>query len=601
MIVPMKKVVLLAVASEQTDALAALRNLGVMQIEPGKKSSPGTAELQETLAESRRALQAIEKAAGDSAPPVASGKNKSCGSGAEVLEMAAKLSGCQEKLTGESDALEQRLRRLAVWGEFDRSLIAKLEAAGVNVYLCVANNALYEEARQLEGFECRLISSESKLRRFVLAGMGSVDPEKFGAVRLAEDDDPATLRSRQQKNRERNDKISAELRKLAKRLPAARHRISELESELEFRRAEDALGNAEAVVYLRGYVPAPEIEKLRAEAAAHGWGLLITDPKSDDTVPVLIRESRFTRIVKPLFDFLGVLPGYREMDVSGGVLIFFTIFYAMIIGDAGYGLLFLSAAIVADFKFRSKPAAKMPIRLFMLLSVATIIWGALCGNYFGMAHIPWTDKPFPGLKWLTDPATKNTTIQTFCFFLALAQLGSGRIWRAIHDGNMRAFVRNLGWTLILAGNFILTLRIIVWPGDFPVYMYYLYGVGLAMVLLCDVDWKDPAAIFQFPFSIIGSFTDVLSYIRLFAVGMAGSCIAASFNSMGMDVAKASPWFIIFGVATILCGHLLNIALGIMGVLVHGVRLNTLEFSNHTGLSWSGQKFKPFTHSNSEEK
>ena len=121
-----------------------------------------------------------------------------------------------------------------------------------------------------------------------------------------------------------------------------------------------------------------------------------------------------------------------------------------------------------------------------------------------------------------------------------------------------------------------------------------------MVASTGVDWKNPADIFQFPFSIIGSFTDVLSYIRLFAVGMAGACIAQSFNGMGMDVAKASPWFIVFGVLVMLFGHLLNLALAMMSVLVHAVRLNTLEFSNHVGLTWSGQKYTPFKNNNPKQ-
>ena len=139
----------------------------------------------------------------------------------------------------------------------------------------------------------------------------------------------------------------------------------------------------------------------------------------------------------------------------------------------------------------------------------------------------------------------------------------------------------------------MTLKIIVWPGELPILSYWLYGIGAVLVFICAVDWKNPAAIFQLPFDFIGSFTDVLSYIRLFAVGMAGVAIAQSFNGMAMDVMKSSPWFIIFGILIIIFGHVLNLALGFMGVLVHAVRLNTLEFSNHSSLTWSGSKFKPF--------
>ena len=124
-------------------------------------------------------------------------------------------------------------------------------------------------------------------------------------------------------------------------------------------------------------------------------------------------------------------------------------------------------------------------------------------------------------------------------------------------------------------------------------MYCLYGAGLALVVVCAVRWTDPAAVFQFPFDVIGSFTDVLSYIRLFAVGMAGASIAMTFNSMAVDVARISPYCVILGVLVVLIGHALNLALCVMSVLVHAIRLNTLEFSNHSGLTWSGAAFHPF--------
>ena len=147
--------------------------------------------------------------------------------------------------------------------------------------------------------------------------------------------------------------------------------------------------------------------------------------------------------------------------------------------------------------------------------------------------------------------------------------------------------------LIVWGNFFLTVRLIVYPGEFPKFMYALYGAGLLLVMVCGVNWKNAAAIFQFPFDIIGSFTDVLSYIRLFAVSLAGACIAGSFNGMGFNMGDVSVWLVPAGLLVAAVGHVLNIALALLSVLVHGVRLNTLEFSNHTGLSWSGQAFEPF--------
>ena len=284
-------------------------------------------------------------------------------------------------------------------------------------------------------------------------------------------------------------------------------------------------------------------------------------------------------------------------------MIFFTIFYAIIIGDAGYGIVFGIASLLGLSAARKKPALKRPMQLFLILSIAATIWGALCGSWFGLSEIPGTDIKIPGLECFRDFASssaKQANIQFFCFILAVIQLSTGRIWRALRERNWRACGQHLGWILIIWGNFFLTIRLIVYPGEFPEFMYALYGVGLLLVMLCGVNWKNAADIFQFPFDIIGSFTDVLSYIRLFAVGLAGACIAGSFNGMAFDLSSVSAWLIPAGIMVALVGHLLNIALALLSVLVHAVRLNTLEFSNHSGLSWSGQSFNPFKKSNKFE-
>ena len=585
MIVPMKKVLLLALESDSRNALEALRDAGVMQIVQASRNSDDTQQIIEKRSRAERILMELEKQECISA-------EKCSLTGAEVLEKAA--AAIERRNTADSDAekIRRRLLRLEPWGDFKRSTIEELKAKGVYAVLCEGNDEKFAAAQELEGFCCREISNTGHIHYFVLLGTTQPDPERFAGITLAEDDDPAVLREQLAAVKASEEAAVKELQVLASCTDALKKEIGSFDSSLEFQQAADALTEAGAVVYLTGFVPVPDIEVIRETARKNGWGLLITDPAETDIVPVLLKDNKFTRIIKPLFDFLGVLPGYREMDVAGGVLIFFTIFYAMIIGDAGYGMIFLLAGLAGKWIFRSKPAMKTPLNLLILLSVATVIWGALGGSWFGIPGIP-------GLKCLTDPAVKEANTQFFCFLLAFIQLAFGRIWRAVHEGSIKAYVRHIGWAIVIFCNFILTVKIIVWPGAFPAVMYIPYGIGLLMIMLADVNWKDPADCFQFPFNIIGSFTDVLSYIRLFAVGMAGGCIAASFNGMGLDIFKASSWYIPFGILAILCGHLLNIALGFMSVLVHGVRLNTLEFSNHTGLSWSGQKFKPFKKNNME--
>lgn len=594
MIVPMKKVTLLALGTEQDEALTALRGLGVMQVETIRSTASENAQqLAEELSEATRVTGELEKLLRENGGATPQGKPRS---GAEALEEAADLLGKRDRFAGELENIRQRQKALAVWGEFNRDTLTALEEKGIHVHLCCGNEKQYEAATALDEVECRSISENSGRIFFVATTLRDLEPDALPEIRLGAEDNPPELRRRAGELELKLQAVGEELNALLASLPAAQRRVQTLESELEYARVHDSLAEHGAVVSLSGFVPEPEIEKLRAAAREHGWGLLITDPAPGDAVPTLLRESKFSRVISPLFQFLGISPGYDEIDVSGGVLVFFTIFYAMIIGDAGYGLVFLLGTLLTKWKFRNNRAAVLPLRLMTVLSIAAIVWGVLTNNYFGTAPLPRLS-----LRFFTQPDVKDANVQAFCFALAVAQLSLGRIWRAIHDGNLRSVGRNLGWMLILWGNFFLTLRLIVWPGEFPTYMYWLYGAGLVLVICCDINWKNVADIFQFPFNIIGSFVDVLSYIRLFAVGMAGYYIAASFNGMGVSIWKASPYFLLFGVLVILFGHLLNLGLCALSVLVHGVRLNTLEFSNHVGLSWSGSNFKPFTnHKKSEE-
>ena len=596
MIVPMKKVTLLAQSENERAALELLRDLGVMQIVPTENHSTAAQNSADLLAAARRTCQQLDSIRPEDAETSDSG---SAERGKAIVAEADSLFERRIELEMEISVLKQRLDRLAVWGDFKQKTLGELRAKGVEVILCSGSKDEFEKAKSIENLTVFPIRENRSMVDFAAVASGNIPEEVIAELpvfRLADDDDPALLRREFDRAGKLLKDIEKTLIALSSETGSMDRYCRKLSDSAEFDRVADAMSEYGSISVLNGFVPAPEIEAVRSAAAENGWGLLIVDPGEEDDVPVLLENNRFTRIVKPLFDFLGIAPGYREIDISGGVLIFFTIFYAIIIGDAGYGVLFGLIALLGLRGAAKKPALKPPMKLLLVLSIAATIWGALCGSWFGLSRIPGTGIAIPGLECFRDFASstaKQANVQFFCFLLAVLQISTGRIWRAIRERSWRALIQHLGWILIVWGNFFLTVRLIVYPGEFPVYMYYLYGIGLAMVIVCGVNWKNPADVFQFPFDIIGSFTDVLSYIRLFAVGLAGACIAGSFNDMAFDVGSVSALLIPAGILVALAGHLLNIALAFLSVLVHAVRLNTLEFSNHVGLSWSGQSFNPF--------
>jgi V/A-type H+-transporting ATPase subunit I len=334
----------------------------------------------------------------------------------------------------------------------------------------------------------------------------------------------------------------------------------------------------------------------------------------------------------PLFDFIGVQPGYRENDVNAFFCLFFPIFFGMIVGDAGYAVIFLLLALAGKHLFRNKPQAKMPLNLFIMLSCAAFIWGWLNGSWFG---IPLDVLPqwMRGWTLLSDPANSSLArqiaestnlikpdmpdsakmvvygklsdkfVQYICFLLAALHLGSARIFK-FFDEITRSWLAlgHLGWACLIIANFFLAVSLIVFPGTFPATLgYSLYGGGLILILATIRG----EACLNLPFALTGSFVDVLSYIRLFAVGLSGAYIAENFNKMALMLLDLFPgyWIIAGFIAmglVMLAGHLLNIALGFLSVMVHGIRLNTLEFSNHVEMQWAGFKFRPFANPENTE-
>ena len=605
MIVPMKKVMLLALLENKEEALHTLRDLGVMQIQLNDQFSERTNADTDKLRRVRQQLVALNQVIQDEKLDI-SRTVGSVAEGEKVLQLSEEIFSQISNLKSEAVELQHRIEAISMWGDFDRQLLDELSQKGVQILLCCGSSDEFAKISAQSDVDCREISRNGGKVAFVVMSAGNIlDPAAYPVVNLAQDDDPRKLKKS-------FEQISGKLKSLHKELFAAAGKIHSLEllseellNVVNFDQVRDSLEEHGPIVVLSGFVPEPEMEKIASAAKSHGWGFLADDPDEEEDVPVLLKDNRFTRMIKPLFDFLGVVPGYRELDVSGAVLVFFTIFYSIIIGDAGYGVIFLLLAIFGNMAAKKHPVLKLPMRLLMILSVATIVWGALCGSWFSMEFIPGTKKAFPALECFKNFATdtaKQANVQLFCFILAVAQLSTGRIWKALRERNWRSTGEHLGWILIIWGNFFLTVRLIVYPGEFPVFMYYLYGSGLLLVMLCGVRWNQVVDVFQFPFNIIGSFTDVLSYIRLFAVGLAGACIAGSFNNMAFDVCQVSKYLLPAGVLVVLIGHGLNLILAMLSVLVHAVRLNTLEFSNHTGISWSGQSFKPFkkTTNKSEE-
>ena len=621
MIIPMKLVTLLCLEQDRSAAVDALAGLELMQL--CRTAAPATkdvASLSAQLAECERVIGIVRSAPAmknpPAAPEVADG---------ELVAYVSKLISGKVAAFKEQERLQHDLNLLAPWGEFDRSAIAKLQGKGVYVTLCATPRNVFDQRKKDDAFPAEaavsVIRMDKNMVHYALVSEAPLAEGAFDPVVLPEQTLSATkndLANCQAAIRDADASIAA-----AKALlPRLETKLAALRNQLEFASARDGMEQSGAIAYLQGYVPVTRIEKLKEAAVKNGWALQIDDPAEDDqNVPTYIEKARFLNVLDPLFDFVGISPGYRESDVNVFFFFFFPIFFGMILGDAGYGALMLVAGTIGLIALQAKKAARLPLVLLIFLATFTFIWGWLNGAWFGLPAdvLPgW----MRGWSMITDPAHSTAAhkfvkfygisdkqltqsfwdgfpsklTQWFCFLLAMLHLMSAHIVR-FFTGIRKDWreLSNIGWALMIFANFLLAVGLIVFSGTFPSWGVYVYIAGAALILVTI----RPAQLLNLPFDMIGSFTDVLSYIRLFAVGLSGMYIAQKFNMMGIMAKDAVPdkyavvGFILL-ILVAVAGHILNLALGFLGVLVHAVRLNTLEFSNHMGLQWAGFKFKPFS-------
>ncbi len=340
---------------------------------------------------------------------------------------------------------------------------------------------------------------------------------------------------------------------------------------------------------------------------------LVDDPLDEELPPTKVENNALVSVVQPVFDFIGSVPNYREYDISGLFLMFFTIFFAMIFGDGGYGsLIFLFALYsIISSAIRRRPVPQF-LKLVLLLSGATVVWGFISGSWFGIdfnklpqllqnSVLPWISPKNP-------KATENA--QVLCFVIGLVQLSIAHLKNIVRDFPSPKFIGQVGQLAMVNGMFYIVLYIIVSPERYPIpgWALILIGAGFAASFLFSsfddskhnfVKGLASGVLAQLQniipvlLGVVNVFGDILSYIRLWAVGLAGLAMSQTVNAMAGPVFGSFVKFLI-AIPILFTGHGINIILSVLSVLVHGIRLNMLEFTSHLGMEWSGYGYSPFS-------
>ena len=563
MIVPMKHLTLLCVAEDGEGALEALRELGCAHVDLSGASSAAFAEAKGELADAERAVRLLAKAAKEADASVADGRFDAVRN-ADLVAAVLKADDERQSLEDAAEALRQTVRKYEPYGDFDPELAKSLLDRGID------------------------LSSVAELPDPLPTERLSVTKRK-----LAEAEASASA-------------VKSALAALSNRVGAILDRYPELKDRVSFEAARDRLTTQGVVSWIEGWVPQDAVPKLRAKAVTKAWGILLRDAEPGENPPTLIRPPKLFRPVAALFDGLGVAPAYTESDVSVPFMCYFSVFFAMLVGDGAYGAIFLLATLFGWWKTRPKPGAghrprvvRSWLTLMTVFSFATVVWGVLSNTWFG-AGIPWC-ADWPTVKWLADPSYRNMML--LCFTIGVSHLMVARVWNGVCKFPDSTSLAEFGWAGVLLLMYLVTNSIVgIFPGV-PQWGFWVGGVSIALIFLFTVKPSElktrGAELGMLPLNIMSALGDIISYVRLFAVGLASVKVAENFNSMatGLVVGEQSWWvtalMAVAMVAILLIGHGLNLAMAGLSILVHAVRLNTLEFSNHKGVSWAGYAFSPF--------
>ncbi len=370
-------------------------------------------------------------------------------------------------------------------------------------------------------------------------------------------------------------------------------RIAQAEDADDRRAAARMTRDVDRIFALQGWVPAEETGRIRALAEAHGLAIVFEDPTPSDSPPTLLEVPGPFSGSRALTNFYET-PAYRSWDPSLIVFFSFAIFFAMILADAAYAAI-LGAAVALYWRRMGRSAAGRRARIMLaFIMVVAFIYGMIAGSWFGIA-------PPKGslLDRIAVLDVKNfNTMMRVSIIAGVLQIALANAEVAWRNWGTHLAIAKIGWIVTLfsgLGIWLATSRAPWW--------YVALAVGLAMVILGTaaqrpvkrpIDWLLRA--FDGILAATQAtklFGDVLSYMRLFALGLASASLAATFNQLGTQIGKGLPGIgILFAILVLLFGHAINVALGILSGVVHGLRLNYIEFFGWA-LSEEGYPFRAF--------
>lgn len=592
--------------SEQTEGfLNSLQELGVVDISRSLK--PIDEQSSEMLAEADRAKKALSILAACKAGSEKDFKFNGCPVDA-VLETQDRIA----EISAEIAAAKKEIAVRQPWGSFRSEDIHKLESQGLKLrfYSCMKKkfDPSWAEIEPLE------VISETESKVFFVTVSPAQEEYNFpleaipapeGSVN-EEEEKLALLQSKLEKEQQ----LLANLKSCSDEIRKAYNdSLSRLDLYFAEAASEKAVDNYLTV--LTGFAPTSDDKRLCASFDSMDIYYSHEAATKEDNPPVKLKNNWFAKNFEVLTGMYGV-PAYDEFDPTPVLGPFFMLFFAMCMGDAGYGILLMLIALVLRLKMKDSSLGKMH-RLIAFLGGMTFVVGVFLGTFFGMSILEasWAPAWLKGLcidGWFPDAKIAGFPVQmVLAVAIGVLHICLAMIIKTINFTKRFGFKKTVatwGWTTLIVGGLVvvsLGMTEVLSAEAFKWTIIALAVVSGLAIYVFNTPGRNPllnigSGLWDTYNMVTGLLGDVLSYIRLYALGLAGGMLGNAFNIMGtmiLDIpVPGVNW--VFCIIILIFGHVLNLAMSCLGAFVHPLRLTFVEYFKNSGYEGSGAKYNPLT-------
>lgn len=587
-IVQLAKVTLIGLSEAKTKVIEDLQDLGCLHLIPLSAEGDPIEGGGGPSRESREALEFLASCPNRRRQVTHTEDFDVLAVEAEALALKKRLFDLQE----ERDSLAELLEGLAPWGDF--VLPPPEEMGGLRLWLyAVPRREIgdLERAAESAGLIWEIVANDDRFQYVVV--IAREEPDIPFPRTETDERPPEGLRRRLEEVELALEDAQAARASLTRWCTLFARSLDGLEDRAARDYAARQTYDREPLYALQAWVPAPRIPELEDYAGRHGLALEVAEPDPSDTPPTLLENPPELRAGEDLVTFYRA-PGYRVWDPSSVVFFSFALFFAMIIADAGYGLV-VGAITAWLWKRLGQTESGRAWRILLAtLSGASLVYGVLVGGYFGVTPPP---DSLLGRAHLID-IQDSGVMMALSILIGAGHLILANLMDAYRQRGSLAALAPVGWALLVVGGLLLGGQLLVedlpaWPGE------ALMAVGFPLILVFSGYGERPLArAAQGALALTQltkAFGDVLSYLRLFALGLASASLAAAFNDMAADVSGTSRIAgigIFLALLVLVLGHTLTFVLGIASAVIHGLRLNFIEFFDWS-LKDEGYLFRAF--------